>query len=110
MTALVSPEIASALIGLGGAIFGALVKSVYDSLNSESSRLQSLLAERDRELVLLRKALDLRHTDLSAYARTLEIVCLAYKLPLPEQVEVIRQARLGLEHALAGSGRGGGSG
>jgi hypothetical protein len=110
MTAVLPPEVASALIGLAGLVLGAFVKSVYDWRSSASQQASELLIERDKEISLLRQALDRRHTHLSAYARTLEIVLLALKLPLAEQVETIRQAREHLQEVLAGSAGAGGGG
>lgn len=95
-------EVLVAVVGAGGLVLGGLITSVIGSRSSELTQLH-------QELSLLRQALDRRHTHLSAYARTLEIVLLAWQLPsVPEQIETIRKAREALEHALGSSGGGGG--
>ncbi len=87
-------ELAISLVsGLGGTVAGALVKFAYDWLNSASRQSTNLLIERDQEIDRLREELSRTQVDLSAAWRLLEILCLSYRLPLPEQVKMIGGAR-----------------
>lgn len=85
-------------------MIGAWLKSAFDSRSSESKQLRE-------EIIALRKVVDRRHTHLSAYARTLEIVLLAWQIPSPaEQARIVKVARERLEKAISGSAGGDGAG
>jgi hypothetical protein len=88
----------AAIFAAGGMIIGGLITSVIGSRSSESAQLRA-------EIIELRKVIDRRHTHLSAYARTLEVVLLAWQLPSQkEQIETIQRARESLKHALGSPG------
>jgi hypothetical protein len=107
-------EAIAALLTLATTGVGWLIVRILTSMKGDEDRSADMhkqgwaqVADRDREIVLLRGIVMQSFTREGAYKNAFECVLLILKLPVSQQAEELRKVRHTLERSISGRGAGG---